>query len=50
MALIEAAFKRPANNRSMSFEVIVDETMLLVSEVEHLVMKALRWVFLIFLF
>jgi hypothetical protein len=46
MALIEAVFKRHANNRSMSFEVIADETRLPVNEVEHLVMKALRWVFI----
>lgn len=42
MALIESVFKRHANNRSMSFEVIADETRLPVNEVEHLVMKALR--------
>ena len=32
----------------MSFEVIADETRLPVNEVEHLVMKALRWVFFLF--
>ena len=48
MTLIEAAFKRHASNRSMSFEVIVDETRLPVSEVEHLVMKALFFFGLLF--
>ncbi|KIM37823.1 hypothetical protein M413DRAFT_448324 [Hebeloma cylindrosporum] len=41
MALIESVFKRHANNRTMSFETIADETRLPVNEVEHLVMKAL---------
>jgi len=42
MALIESVFKRHANNRTLSFETIADETRLPVNEVEHLVMKALR--------
>ncbi|CAA7263988.1 unnamed protein product [Cyclocybe aegerita] len=41
MALIEAVFKRNANNRTMSFQTIAEETRLPVNEVEHLVMKAL---------
>jgi len=41
MALIESVFKRHANNRTMSFATIADETRLPVNEVEHLVMKAL---------
>jgi len=45
MALIESVFKRHANNRTMSFATIADETRLPVNEVEHLVMKALRWGF-----
>ncbi|KAF9514396.1 hypothetical protein BS47DRAFT_1343163 [Hydnum rufescens UP504] len=41
MALIEAVFKRSANNRTMSFQTIAEETRLPRDEVEHLVMKAL---------
>lgn len=44
MALIESVFKRPANDRTMSFQTIAEETRLPVDEVEHLVMKALRLV------
>lgn len=44
MALIEAVFKRTANNRSMSFQTIAEEVRLPRDEVEHLVMKALRFV------
>lgn len=44
MALIEAVFKRNADNRTMSFQAISEETRLPVDEVEHLVMKALRYV------
>jgi 26S proteasome regulatory subunit N9 len=44
MALIESVFRRPANDRTMSFQTIGEETRLPVDEVEHLVMKALRWV------
>ncbi|RXW22104.1 hypothetical protein EST38_g3730 [Candolleomyces aberdarensis] len=41
MALIESVFKRHANDRTMSFQTIAEETRLPVNEVEHLVMKAL---------
>ncbi|EDR03186.1 uncharacterized protein LACBIDRAFT_123195 [Laccaria bicolor S238N-H82] len=41
MALIESVFKRNADNRTMSFQTIAEETRLPVDEVEHLVMKAL---------
>lgn len=41
MALIEAVFKRAADDRTMSFQEIAEETRLPVDEVEHLVMKAL---------
>lgn len=41
MALIESVFKRSANNRTLSFKTIGEETHLPVTEVEHLVMKAL---------
>lgn len=47
MALIESVFKRPANNRTMTFQTVAEETRLPVDEVEHLVMKALRWVLLL---
>lgn len=43
MALIESVFRRSANNRTMSFQTIAEETRLPVDEVEHLVMKALRY-------
>ena len=42
MALIESVFKRPAHQRTLSFQTIAQETRLPVNEVEHLVMKALR--------
>ncbi|KAF7295172.1 Saccharopine dehydrogenase [Mycena indigotica] len=41
MALIESVFKRAANDRTMSFQTIAEETRLPLDEVEHLVMKAL---------
>ncbi|KAM6493081.1 hypothetical protein JOM56_011215 [Amanita muscaria] len=41
MALIESVFKRSADNRTMSFQTIGEETRLPIDEVEHLVMKAL---------
>ncbi|KAF8624294.1 hypothetical protein AX15_005927 [Amanita polypyramis BW_CC] len=41
MALIESVFKRHADNRTMSFQTIGEETRLPIDEVEHLVMKAL---------
>lgn len=43
MALIESVFKRNAYDRTMSFQTIAEETRLPVDEVEHLVMKALRY-------
>ena len=43
MALIESVFKRSADNRTMPFQTIAEETRLPVNEVEHLVMKALRY-------
>lgn len=46
MALIEAVFKRPRSQRNMSFQTIASETKLPMHEVEHLVMKALRYVLL----
>lgn len=50
MALIESVSKRSADNRMMSFQVIAEETRLPIDEVEHLVMKALRWVIFSFSF
>ena len=44
MALIESVFKRNSNDRTMSFQTIAEETRLPLDEVEHLVMKALRFV------
>lgn len=41
MALIEAVFSRNADERTMSFQTIAEETRLPQEEVEHLVMKAL---------
>ncbi|KAI5119270.1 hypothetical protein M0805_007272 [Coniferiporia weirii] len=41
MALIESVFRRNADNRTMRFQTIAEETRLPVDEVEHLVMKAL---------
>lgn len=43
MALIESVFKRGAYDRTMSFQTIAEETHLPLDEVEHLVMKALRY-------
>lgn len=40
-ALIEAVFKRPTSNRTLTFDTIAHETRLTADEVEHLVMKAL---------
>jgi 26S proteasome regulatory subunit N9 len=45
MALIDSVFRRNANNRTLSFQTIAEETRLPLNEVEHLVMKALRFVF-----
>lgn len=46
MALIQTAFARPrdGSSRLMTFQSIAEATRLPVHEVEHLVMKALRWV------
>jgi hypothetical protein len=46
MALIQAAFARPRDGASklMTFQSIAEATRLPVNEVEHLIMKALRWV------
>jgi 26S proteasome regulatory subunit N9 len=44
MALIEAVFRRGADDRTMSFQTISEETRLPSIEVEHLVMKALSYV------
>jgi len=41
MALIESIFRRNADNRTMTFQTIAEETRLPLDEVEHLVMKAL---------
>ncbi|KAJ7273374.1 hypothetical protein C8J57DRAFT_1129200 [Mycena rebaudengoi] len=41
MALIESVFKRAADDRTMSFQTIAEETRLPLEEVEHLLMKAL---------
>ncbi|RHZ68391.1 hypothetical protein Glove_295g29 [Diversispora epigaea] len=41
MSLIEAVFKRNADNRTIPFGVIAAETRLPIEEVEYLVMKAL---------
>ena len=43
MALIDAVFRRSVTDRIMSFGVIASETKLPINEVEHLVMKALRY-------
>lgn len=42
--MIESVFKRGANDRTLSFQTISEETRLPIGEVEYLVMKALRWV------
>ena len=44
MALMEAVFKRATNKRTMTFQEIAEETKLPSDEVEHLLMKALRFV------
>jgi 26S proteasome regulatory subunit N9 len=47
MALIESVFKRMGTGsagKTMSFQTIAEETKLPQDEVEHLVMKALRYV------
>lgn len=44
MALIEAVFRRKASERTLSFQTIAEETQTPLSDVEHLVMKALRLV------
>ncbi|KAH9476676.1 putative 26S proteasome regulatory subunit rpn9 [Psilocybe cubensis] len=41
MALIESAFRRQGNNRTMSFKTIAEETHLPIEDVEFLVMRAL---------
>ncbi|GAA6044442.1 hypothetical protein JCM8097_006649, partial [Rhodosporidiobolus ruineniae] len=41
LALIEAVFKRPTQDRTLPFSVISHEAQVPVDEVEHLVMKAL---------
>jgi 26S proteasome regulatory subunit N9 len=41
MALIDSVFRRNANDRTMAFQTIAEETRLPLNEVEHLVMKAL---------
>jgi 26S proteasome regulatory subunit N9 len=45
MALIEAVFKRPTSDRVLPFSVIAAEARVPADEVEHLVMKALSYVF-----
>ena len=47
MALIESVFKRNANDRTMTFQTIAEETRLPLNEVEHLLMKALRCTMLV---
>jgi 26S proteasome regulatory subunit N9 len=44
MALIESVFKRNANDRTLTFQTVAEETRLPLEEVEHLMMKALRCV------
>jgi 26S proteasome regulatory subunit N9 len=44
MALIESVFRRDAYDRTLSFQTIATETRLPQHEVEHLLMKALRYV------
>lgn len=41
LCLMEMTFKRPANNRTITFKEIATETKLPLKEVEHLIMKAL---------
>jgi 26S proteasome regulatory subunit N9 len=47
MALIESVFRRNADERTLPFATIAQETRLPEGEVEHLVMKALRCVHLL---
>lgn len=48
MALIESVFKRNVTERgSMTFATIAQETRLPIEEVEHLLMKAMRFVILL---
>jgi 26S proteasome regulatory subunit N9 len=44
MALIETVFRRKASERTLSFQTIAEETQTPLGEVEHLVMKALRYI------
>ena len=44
MALIEAVFRRKSSERTLTFQEIAEETHTQLTEVEHLVMKALRYV------
>lgn len=46
LALIESVFKRPTQDRKLPFAIISKEAQVPVEEVEHLVMKALAYVFL----
>ena len=48
MALIESVFRRNRDSRVIDFQTIATETRLDVGDVEHLVMKALRYVSLVF--
>jgi len=43
MALIEAVFRRKSSERTLTFQEIAEETHTQLAEVEHLVMKALRY-------
>ncbi|KAG8797762.1 26S proteasome regulatory subunit [Serendipita sp. 411] len=43
MALIEAVFRRKPSERTLTFQTIAEETQTPLGEVEHLVMKALRY-------
>ena len=45
MALIETVFKRPAGDRILRFTEVAQDTQLPEEEVEHLLMKALSYVF-----
>lgn len=47
MALIEAVFRRKSSERTLTFQEIAEETHTQLAEVEHLVMKALRYDFII---
>lgn len=39
-ALIEAIFRRPTSDRTLSFDIIAKDTRLVAEEVEHLIMRA----------